>query len=246
VKSRLLLSSVALHAGLIGGAVAWAAGSAAREDLRPARIAFRPSEPAVAWTESLPPEPQLAEPEDLAEPSPEAWVQPAPVPFEPPEAPPPQPVEPLDPLEQGAFAIPADALAMLRREPVDEAEPAEAVGTAIPREPIVEPPARETPPTPTFVEARALEDRNEKPPYPAEAIRRSQEGTVWLRLSIDADGRVLDVAIATPCPHPVLNRAAVRAARDWVFEPARQDGRPIASEKDVPVEFRLVDGTERR
>jgi protein TonB len=60
------------------------------------------------------------------------------------------------------------------------------------------------------------------PTYPAQARRRGWKGVVDLRLRIDAAGRVGDVEVARASGFPVLDDAAVRAARRSRFRlPAR-------------------------
>lgn len=80
---------------------------------------------------------------------------------------------------------------------------------------------------------------NPPPAYPADAIVRGLEGTVMLRLTIDASGRVADVEVVESSGHAELDEAAVEAVRKWRGEPARRNGRPVLSEQLLPVYFRL-------
>jgi TonB family protein len=81
---------------------------------------------------------------------------------------------------------------------------------------------------------------NNRPPrYPDIAKQNRWEGTVLLKLSIDAQGRVTDVAVLRSSGHPVLDAEAAAAVRIWRGEPALQDGQPVASEEQLPVRFRL-------
>jgi len=48
--------------------------------------------------------------------------------------------------------------------------------------------------------------------------------------------RVLNAAIA---PDLGLSDAAARAVRDWVYEPAKKDGKPVRVYFTVVVDFRL-------
>lgn len=83
---------------------------------------------------------------------------------------------------------------------------------------------------------------NRAPEYPAEARRRGQEGVVLLRLVVDATGDVTGVSVAESSGWPLLDMAAVRAARTWRFTPAMNAGAARASEATLPVRFRLVEG----
>ncbi len=63
---------------------------------------------------------------------------------------------------------------------------------------------------------RAL--RSDRPEYPEDARRRSEEGTVTCRLTIDRDGRVVEVQVLASSGSAALDRAAVRALKRWRFE----------------------------
>ncbi|GHS91827.1 hypothetical protein FACS1894139_17250 [Planctomycetales bacterium] len=80
---------------------------------------------------------------------------------------------------------------------------------------------------------------NRRPTYPEAARRRRQEGTVWLRLEIDARGAVRTATVDASSGYPLLDEAAVRAARQWRFRPATRFGQPAADTVRAPVEFHL-------
>lgn len=76
--------------------------------------------------------------------------------------------------------------------------------------------------------------RQPAPAYPARAARQGQEGVVGVRLTVDAQGRVVAAEAAQPCVWPLLNEAAVRTVRDsWRF------GRGALRVYDVAIRFRL-------
>ena len=78
------------------------------------------------------------------------------------------------------------------------------------------------------------------PPYPREALREGQRGTVLLQVLVDTDGRPLQVDVAQSSGHRSLDRAAQRhVLARWTFRPAVQDGRPVQAIGLVPVEFAL-------
>lgn len=77
------------------------------------------------------------------------------------------------------------------------------------------------------------------PDYPAAAQRAGEEGTVIVRVDVDANGKPTDVAVAQSSRSRELDRAALRAVRHWTFEPAMRDGKAIASTVQVPVDFRM-------
>ena len=76
------------------------------------------------------------------------------------------------------------------------------------------------------------------PGYPAQAWVRGIEGEVQLRASIDTEGRVTDVRVLRGLPHG-LTEAAVDAVWRWRFKPAQEGGRPVATEHDLSLRFRL-------
>jgi protein TonB len=81
---------------------------------------------------------------------------------------------------------------------------------------------------------------NNRPPrYPDIARQNRWEGTVLLKLSIDAKGRVTSVAVARSSGVRILDAEAVTAVRQWQGEPATRGGVAIASEEYLPVRFRL-------
>lgn len=80
---------------------------------------------------------------------------------------------------------------------------------------------------------------NPDPPYPPEALRARLEGTVILRIKIDAKGKVTSVQVHESSEVPALDQSALDTARQWVFEPARRRGVPVPYEFLKPVEFFL-------
>ena len=73
--------------------------------------------------------------------------------------------------------------------------------------------------------------------YPPRAHRRGLEGRVLLLLRIGARGKVLRAELAKSSGHALLDEAALRQARRWLFEPARRAGRAVAHAVRVPVRF---------
>ncbi|MEI8258800.1 MAG: TonB family protein, partial [Deltaproteobacteria bacterium] len=64
--------------------------------------------------------------------------------------------------------------------------------------------------------------------YPADARAAGLDGTVLLRLTIDPSGHVTDVEVVRPAGHG-FDAAAVAAARQFEFTPARQSGQPVGA-----------------
>jgi len=84
--------------------------------------------------------------------------------------------------------------------------------------------------------------RSPQPQYPAIARQQGWEGTVVLRVQIQADGKIGAIQILQSTGHKVLDDAAIEAVRAAQFQPARHNGVPITSWVEVPVTFRLNRG----
>jgi protein TonB len=83
--------------------------------------------------------------------------------------------------------------------------------------------------------------RNAPPVYPRIARERGEEGTVLLEVEVLASGHGGAVNVLTSSGHAVLDEAAVRAVRGWVFRPARRWDQPVAFWVEIPITFRLVE-----
>lgn len=81
---------------------------------------------------------------------------------------------------------------------------------------------------------------NERPKYPTQALRSGVEGSVSVRVEVDANGNVTDASVVerTGERSRDLDRAVLQAVRNWKFDPAMKDGKPVATAVVVPVEFK--------
>ena len=79
--------------------------------------------------------------------------------------------------------------------------------------------------------------------YPAALFADGVEGTVVLRLFVDASGNVVadSTAIAEGSGYAALDSAALAGVPQLRFAPARRDGMPVATVFLQPVQFRLPD-----
>jgi periplasmic protein TonB len=73
--------------------------------------------------------------------------------------------------------------------------------------------------------------------YPQQARADLIQGDVVIDLLIDATGKVTNMQVISG--HPLLQRAAMDAVRQWKYEPARLNGQPISISTKVSVTFRL-------
>lgn len=76
-----------------------------------------------------------------------------------------------------------------------------------------------------------------EPIYPDFARHARIQGPVVLRLTVDAQGQPTLVEVLEG--HSAFHQAALQAARQWRFEPARVDGRPVAATFRLTLNFRL-------
>ena len=91
--------------------------------------------------------------------------------------------------------------------------------------------------------AQIAYDQASPPPYPSLARRRSWEGTVLLRVRVDAAGRPVEVVIERSSGHSLLDRSASEhVLARWRFQPAIVDGRAVTAWARVPIQFNLEKG----
>lgn len=122
-------------------------------------------------------------------------------------------------------------------------EPATPIGDAAPigdgsapePEPRAPAPAPAAPP-PAPQAAQAISPT--QPAYPPAALRAGEEGTVLLRVEVDAQGSATAVEVVQSSRSRELDRAARDAVRNWQFSPAMENGQAIASTVEIPIEFR--------
>ncbi len=75
------------------------------------------------------------------------------------------------------------------------------------------------------------------PVYPKAARRKGIEGTVLVEVLVGRDGLVEKARVVKSVRG--LDKAALAAARRWVFDPARSGDKPVAARVTVPIEFKL-------
>jgi periplasmic protein TonB len=80
---------------------------------------------------------------------------------------------------------------------------------------------------------------NPHPPYPEASRRAHHIGLVMLRVSVNEHGRVSAVKVVKSSGYSLLDGSARATLQRWVFKPARQAGRPVATQIDVPIRFSL-------
>lgn len=77
------------------------------------------------------------------------------------------------------------------------------------------------------------------PKYPADAAANRITGKVVLLIDVAADGSVADARVEKSEPAGVFDQVTLDAVKRWKFEPAMQDGKPVAGRVRVPVSFEM-------
>jgi protein TonB len=75
--------------------------------------------------------------------------------------------------------------------------------------------------------------------YPATSVRQREQGTVLLRVLVDAGGAVQRIEVERSSGHPQLDTAAREAVQRAHFRPVLRDGQAVPAWGIVPIEFRL-------
>lgn len=160
---------------------------------------------------------------------------PPPPPPPPPEPPPPPPPDepPPPPPEQPPPDIPPPP-----PEPV-------AIPTAPPSEmaipaPVAPPAPPAPPPAPDVGASVGADYQNRRGlRYPPQAAQRREEGTVTIRVYVNASGDPEKVELQKSSGSRHLDQAALRAVRTWKFRPGTKDGQPTGGWVVVPIDFKL-------
>lgn len=78
--------------------------------------------------------------------------------------------------------------------------------------------------------------------YPEEARKKGIEGRLVLSFIVDREGYPHNVSVRESL-HALLDSAAVRALRETRFVPARRNGKRIPVRMNLPVRFKLLNGS---
>lgn len=73
--------------------------------------------------------------------------------------------------------------------------------------------------------------------YPPDAYKQTISGEVKLRLFINQDGGVDEVAIIAAEPKEIFDASAVAAAKQLRYSPALKDGVPVRTTKTIAITF---------
>lgn len=81
--------------------------------------------------------------------------------------------------------------------------------------------------------------KNTPPQYPLIARRRGYEGKVLLEVLVKKDGRAGSIRLARSSGYEVLDRAAIRGVRNWLFHPAKRGDESVEMWVEIPIRFQL-------
>lgn len=170
---------------------------------------------------------------DAPKPEIQAPEPPKPLPLQPrvvkpqPRPTPPRPTP--APIMQTEAPAPANTPVISAAPPPKELPPAAPVEAAAPKVEAVQAPRHD-----------ADHLHNPKPPYPRASISLGEEGTVWLRVQVNEEGRPLQVLVDQSSGFPRLDRSARdTVASSYRFVPARQGERTVVGWVRFPIQFKL-------
>src|SRR5262245_28293143 len=82
--------------------------------------------------------------------------------------------------------------------------------------------------------------RQVKAQYTQEAMDAHIEGTVGLEVVVLADGKVGDVKVSKSLDTTYgLDQRAVKAMKEWLFKPGTKEGKTVAVQVEVEINFTL-------
>jgi protein TonB len=159
----------------------------------------------------------------------------------------PQPSKPVvkKTIAPKAAADPAPAPAPLTPQAVRNDEPQQAAPTAPSVPPAAAPPPLPAPAAPAAAPAMELPSsdaaylNNPPPSYPATSRRLGEQGKVFLRVYINAQGEPEQIDIKQSSGYDRLDEAARQTVRRWKFAPGKRNGVPEAMWHIVPIDFVL-------
>lgn len=77
------------------------------------------------------------------------------------------------------------------------------------------------------------------PQYPHLAQSAGIEGTVLIRVVIGTDGKVISANVIQSDVTPAMEKAAIAAAKKFLFKPAKQRTVPVRASMAVPIRFKI-------
>lgn len=77
------------------------------------------------------------------------------------------------------------------------------------------------------------------PKYPDLARQAGIEGVVLLNVLVSEEGKVLSASVLQSDVTPAMEKAAIEAAKQFLFKPAKQRTVPVKARMAIPIRFKL-------
>lgn len=87
--------------------------------------------------------------------------------------------------------------------------------------------------------AHPIYKHNISPPYPLLARKRGHQGTVLLEVLVSTDGKAASIRLSRSSGYSILDRAAIKGVRDWLFYPAKRGDDLFEMWVKIPIRFTL-------
>jgi len=94
------------------------------------------------------------------------------------------------------------------------------------------------PPDFVAIEQQPVPVNQSTPTYPEIALKAGMEGTVYVKIWVDKEGKPKKVTVLKSDAE-IFNQAAIDAAWKWVFTPAMMNNGPVAVNVTIPFRFKL-------
>ncbi len=118
----------------------------------------------------------------------------------------------------------------VRATPAEEGSPAQTAGFL----------QSQKGPPPDFipVDKQPVPILNPAPHYPDSARRSGMEGTVWVKIWVDEQGKAHQAEVLKS-DNDIFNTPTIEAALQWTFQPARLHDKPVAVWVSIPFKYKL-------
>jgi TonB family protein len=77
------------------------------------------------------------------------------------------------------------------------------------------------------------------PVYPDVAVRSGIEGTVWVKVLVDKEGKPRRAVVIKETPENIFSQSALKAAMEYLFTPAVMNSGPVTVWVTIPFRFQI-------
>lgn len=81
--------------------------------------------------------------------------------------------------------------------------------------------------------------KNIAPKYPLLARRRGYQGKVLLEVLVRKDGKAGSIRLSKSSGYEILDRAAIKGVKDWLFHPAKRGDELVEMWVEIPIRFQI-------